>query len=118
MAALPETIHREAGKQDAAVPLPNGCTSSPAANPDDVTASRIPSGCEVSIGAAPAEPKAAVVRLPIAMNGNSSTTESDTQAPQPTHFSDEWATRHNDELWGTGPDGTYAWRNQADGFFE
>lgn len=25
---------------------------------------------------------------------------------------------HNRDLWGAGPDGTYAWRNQADGVFE
>ncbi len=32
-------------------------------------------------------------------------------------FDFEPVTEH-DELWGTGPNGTYAWRNQADGFFE
>ena len=31
---------------------------------------------------------------------------------------DGWAARHNHELWKAGPDGTYAWRNQADGYFE
>jgi len=29
-----------------------------------------------------------------------------------------WPARSNLDLWGTGPDGTYAYRNQADGFFE
>jgi hypothetical protein len=32
-------------------------------------------------------------------------------------FSETWAPRHNHELWGTGPDGTRGWRDQADGFF-
>jgi hypothetical protein len=29
-----------------------------------------------------------------------------------------WPARSNLDLWGTGPDGTYAWRNQCDGVFE
>ena len=32
-------------------------------------------------------------------------------------FGEAWAPLHNHTLWGTGPDGTYAWRDQADGFF-
>lgn len=31
---------------------------------------------------------------------------------------DSWAARHNHEVWKAAPDGTYAWRNQADGCFE
>jgi len=29
---------------------------------------------------------------------------------------DPWAA-HNRDLWGGGPDGTYRWRDQGDGFF-
>ena len=28
-----------------------------------------------------------------------------------------WPAGSNHDLWGGGPDGTYQWRNQADGFF-
>ena len=29
-----------------------------------------------------------------------------------------WEARHSSELWQTAPDGTYAWRQQADGWFD
>jgi hypothetical protein len=29
-----------------------------------------------------------------------------------------WPAAHNREIWGAGPDGTYDWRDQADGFYE
>ena len=39
-------------------------------------------------------------------------TQTDGVWPEP------WAAAHNRELWKAGPDGTYAWRDQADGYFE
>jgi len=33
-------------------------------------------------------------------------------------FDEPWAARHNREIWLTGPDGTYGWRNGPDGFFD
>ena len=32
-------------------------------------------------------------------------------------FGDGWEATHNAELWQTGSDGMYAWRDQADGLF-
>jgi hypothetical protein len=54
----------------------------------------------------------------VTANGNASATGADAQAPVPGSFSEEWAARHNHELWGARPDGTYHWRDQADGFYE
>ena len=28
-----------------------------------------------------------------------------------------WPAAHSRDLWGAGPDGTYRWRDQGDGFF-
>jgi hypothetical protein len=55
-------------------------------------------------------------RLCTLLDGSRSGTDGDTLS----HgiFSEAWAARHNHDLWGTGPDGTNQWRNQADGFFE
>jgi hypothetical protein len=39
-------------------------------------------------------------------------------SPPPGGFEDDWAARHNDELWLNGPDGTWSWRDQADGCFK
>jgi hypothetical protein len=50
--------------------------------------------------------------------GDASTNGNDPWGPVPRKFEDEWAARHNEELWGAGPDGTYRWRDQADGFVE
>jgi len=91
MTTLPNTIHRETGKPKAAVPVTNGCALPDAAIPGDVTASPIP--IEPTIDGA-LYLAAEILWLEI------------------------WLARHNHDLWGTGPDGTYRWRNQADGFFE
>lgn len=40
-----------------------------------------------------------------------------TNAPQGATL-EPWAAHHNQEIWGAGPDGTYAWCNQADGTFD
>ena len=37
---------------------------------------------------------------------------------EPEIFPEPWAARHNRQLWLTGPDGTYGWRNDATGFFD
>ena len=51
-------------------------------------------------------------------NGDSSATGGDARAQGPEIFSETGAARHNDELVGPASNGTYGWRNQADGFFE
>jgi hypothetical protein len=51
-------------------------------------------------------------------NSEAATSGDDAPAPVPGRFEDEWAARHNHELWGAGPDGAYGWRDQADGFFK
>jgi hypothetical protein len=51
-------------------------------------------------------------------NGKAATSGDDAQAGILGSFEDEWAARHNHELWGAGPDGTYGWRDQADGVFK
>jgi hypothetical protein len=51
-------------------------------------------------------------------NRTAATTRGDARAAVPRSFEDEWAERHNEEIWGAGPDGTYRWRDQADGFYE
>jgi hypothetical protein len=91
MASLPNTIYRDAGKPKAAVPVTNGCALPGAAIPGDVTQSPIP--IEPSIDGALY--LAAEILWP-----------------------EFWPARSNHDLWGTGPDGTCQWRNQADGFFE
>ena len=87
----PKTIYRDAGKPYAAVPVTNGCALPGAAIPEDVTASPFP--IEPSIDGA----------LFLAAE---------------FIWPEFWPARSNHDLWGTGPDGTYDWLNQADGFFE
>lgn len=84
-------LYRDTEKPDAAVPVTNGCALPSAAIRGDVTAS--PSPIEPSIDGALY--LAAEILWP-----------------------EFWPARRNHDLWGTGPDGTYQWRNQADGFFE
>ena len=38
--------------------------------------------------------------------------------PESTTFDPGWEARHNAELWFAGDGGTFAWRNQADGYSE
>jgi len=54
------------------------------------------------------------------LNANAKPATTGDAAPASGHggFEDEWAARHNHELWQAGPDGTYGWRDQADGFFK
>lgn len=86
-----KTIYQDAGKPDAAVPVTIGCALPGAAIRGDVTPSPFP--IEPSIDGALY--LAAEILWP-----------------------DFWPARSNHDLWGTGPEGTYQCRNQADGFFE
>jgi hypothetical protein len=88
---LEKPLYRDAGKPKAAVPVTNGGALPGAAIPGDVTASPIP--IEPSIDGALY--LAAEILWP-----------------------EFWPARSNHDQWGTGPDGTYQWRNQADGFLE
>lgn len=87
-----KTIYRDAGKPDAAVPVTNGCALPGAGIPGPVHQAG-PSPIEPSIDGALY--LAAEILWP-----------------------EFWPARSNRDLWGTGPDGTYQWRNQADGYFE
>lgn len=85
------TISTDTGKPKAAVPVTNGGTSPGAALQGELTRSPIP--IEPTIDGALY--LAAEILWP-----------------------EIWPAAHNRELWGAGPDGTYAWRSQADGTFE
>lgn len=85
------TIYRDAGKPDQAVPVTNECASPGAFTPGEVLTSSSP---------AP-RPK---------IDGNADLAG---EIPWP----ELWPARHNQEIWSTGPDGSYAWRNQSDGLF-
>lgn len=52
------------------------------------------------------------------VNTSARVTEHSEHLPAHEVFDSAWAARHNEEIWLTGPDGTYDWRNQSDGFFE
>lgn len=91
VSALSKTIYRDAGKPDTAVPVTNGCTSRAAAIPGDVTA-------------------ASPIPIP--------TIDGALYLAAEIIWPEFWPARSNRDLWGMGPDGTYQWRNQADGCFE
>jgi hypothetical protein len=91
MAALEKLIYRDAGKPDAVVPVTTGCTLPGAAIQGELTGSPLP--IEATLDGA----------LYLAAE---------------VVFGEAWAAQQKEELWQTGPDGTYAWCNQADGFFE
>lgn len=82
------TIYRDTGKQDDAVPVTTECALPGAFNPGEVTASPIP--------------------LP--------TIERTSCLGAETVWAETWPALHNCEIWQTGPDGTYAWRNDATGY--
>ena len=88
VSALSSTIYRDAGKLDAAVPVTNGCASLSAANWGDVTAAPTP------------------------------TIDGALYLAAEIIWPEFWPARGNHDLWGAGPDGTYEWRNQCDGYFE
>ena len=88
MAALPKTIYRDAGKPYLAVPVTNGCASPGAAIQGELTGSPIP--IEPTIDGA----------LYLAAE---------------IIWPEIWPAAHNAEICGTGPDGTYAYRNDATG---
>lgn len=88
--ALPKPILRGAGKPHAAVPVTNGRTSAGAAILGDVTASPNPTR----------------------------TTDGALNSAAEIMWPKISPAAHNRNLLEPGPDGTYAWRNQADGCFE
>ncbi len=88
--ALLRTIYRDAGKPNQAVLVTTECALPGAFTPGELTSSPIP---------IPTTDGAAYLALEII-------------------WPEIWPAAHNHELWNTGPDGTYAWRDQADGFSE
>ncbi|MGP0076182.1 MAG: hypothetical protein ACLPWF_30035 [Bryobacteraceae bacterium] len=90
MATALKTIFGDAGKPDQAVPVTNECALPGVFTPGELTGSPIP---------IPTTDGAAYLALEII-------------------WAEIWPATHNRDVWGTGPDGTYAWRNQADGAFD
>lgn len=84
------TIFRDAGKPDQAVPVTNGCALPGAAMTGELTGSPIP--------------------IP--------TTDGAASLAAEIIWPEIWPAAHNREIWKTGRDGAYAWRDRADGFFE
>jgi hypothetical protein len=91
MPTLPRPIYRDTGKPDAAVPATNGCALPGAAHRGELTGSSLP-----------IEP----------------TIDDGLHGAAETIWAEIWPAAHNEEIWGAGPDGTFAWRNQADGVYE
>jgi hypothetical protein len=90
---FPKPIYRDGGKPEAsAVPVTNGCALPGEAIPGGVTASPIPIGPTID--------------------------GPEVYSAAETIWPEIWPAAHNRALWKTGPDGTYASRNQADGAFE
>lgn len=83
-------IYRDTGKPETAVPVTNGCASPSAAIEGELPGSPIP--------------------IP--------TIDGALYLAAEILFPEIWPAAHNRELWGAGPDGTFGWRNQADGVFE
>jgi hypothetical protein len=92
MATLPGTIFRDAGKPDQALPCYKVCALS-----------NTPIMGEERTGPSS-------ISIP--------TTDGAACLAQELTWSEIWPARHNREVWKAGSDGTYAWRDQADGFFE
>jgi excisionase family DNA binding protein len=90
MAVLPKPIFRDAGKPDATVPVTNGCTSAGVAILGDAATS--PNQIPTTDGAL--YPAAEII------------------------WPEIWPAAYNRDVWEAGPDGTYGWRDQCDGFFE